>query len=287
MGRIVKIDVDNALEKSRLPSNYLDAGGINTHYVEMGEGVPTILIHGGGAGADGWGNWRSCIPLFAKACRTIAIDLVGFGRSDVPDPSGFVYDQDARDKQLADFITALNYDGKVNLVGNSTGGLTALGAAQLVPEKVNKVIMMGSAGIETGIINPLKALTEYDFTEQGIRRIIGSLANPNFNYDEDLVPYRHQLSIDPDVRKGYSAFMRWIGQEGGLHRPNDFIARLKHKTLVLHGKEDAVVPLASAYKLLELIENSWGYIMPHCGHWAMMEYPKEFTAQSLKFLMDD
>lgn len=287
MGRIVKIDVDNALEKSRLPSNYLDAGGINTHYVEMGEGVPTILIHGGGAGADGWGNWRSCIPLFAKACRTIAIDLVGFGRSDVPDPSGFVYDQDARDKQLADFITALNYDGKVNLVGNSTGGLTALGAAQLVPEKVNKVIMMGSAGIETGIINPLKALTEYDFTEQGIRRIIGSLANPNFNYDEDLVPYRHQLSIDPDVRKGYSAFMRWIGQEGGLHRPNDFIARLKHKTLVLHGKEDAVVPLASAYKLLELIENSWGYIMPHCGHWAMMEYPEEFTAQSLKFLMDD
>ncbi|MEM9879246.1 MAG: alpha/beta hydrolase [Pseudomonadota bacterium] len=287
MGRTVKIDAANAIEKARLPSRYLDAGGITTHYVEMGEGVPTILIHGGGAGADGWGNWRVCLPLFAKACHAMAIDLVGFGRSDVPDPEHFEYNQDARDQQLADFITALDYDGKVNLVGNSTGGLTALGAAQLVPNKVDKIIMMGSAGIKTGIITPLKALTEYDFTEQGIRRIIGSLANPNFKYDEDLVPYRHQLSIDPDVRKGYSAFMGWIGQQGGLHRPNEFIAQLKHKTLVLHGKDDAVVPLSSAYTLLELIENSYGYIMPHCGHWAMMEYPEEFTSQSLKFLFDD
>ena len=146
----------------------------------MGEGVPTILIHGGGAGADCWGNWRISMPIFAKRCRAIAIDLVGFGRSDAPDPENFTYSQDARDNQLAAFITALNYDGKVNLIGNSTGGLTSIGAAQLVPEKVNKVILMGSAGIETGIIGPLKALTEYNFQEDGIRRIISSLGKSKF-----------------------------------------------------------------------------------------------------------
>ena len=286
-GRTVSIEAGNSVEAQRLPSRYLDAGGIVTHYVEMGEGVPTILIHGGGAGADCWGNWRACLPLFAKRCHAIAIDLVGFGRSDVPDPAGFTYSQDARDQQLADFVTALNYPGKVNLVGNSTGGLTAIGAAQLVPDKVGKVILMGSAGIETGIINPLKALTEYDFTEEGIRRIIRSLANPSFDPGEDLIKYRHQLSIDPQVRKGYSAFMSWIGAQKGLHRPDDFIAKLKHPALVLHGKDDAVVPLSSAYRLLELIENSWGYIMPHCGHWAMLEYPEAFSAASLKFLFED
>lgn len=286
-GRTVAIDPANSIENERLPSKYLDAGGILTHYVEMGEGVPTILIHGGGAGADSWGNWRTCLPLFAEKCRAIAIDLVGFGRSDAPDPANFTYSQDARDQQLADFISALNYDGAVNLVGNSTGGLTALGAAQIVPDKVNKVILMGSAGIETGVNTPLKALTEYDFTENGIRRIIRSLANPSFNPGDDLIAYRHQLSIDPEVRKGYSAFMSWIESQKGLHRPEEFIAKLKHPTLVLHGKDDAVVPLASGYRLLELIENSWGYIMPHCGHWAMLEYPEEFSRASLDFLFAD
>lgn len=282
---MIDIAQPNSVEASRPASKFIEAGGISTHYVEMGEGRPTILIHGGGAGADCWGNWRSCLPLFAKHCRAIAIDLVGFGRSDKPDPEGFTYSQDARDRQLADFIIGLNA-GPVNLIGNSTGGLTALGASLLVPDLVNRVIMMGSAGIETGIITPLKALTEYDFTVEGIRRIVGSLANPAFAVEEDLIHYRHQLSIDPGVRAGYSAFMGWMKAQGGLHRPPEFLARMKHPTLVFHGKEDAVVPLSSAYRLLELIDDSRGYIMPHCGHWAMMEYPEEFSRVSCGFLFD-
>ena len=277
---------DNPIAASMPPSQYLNAGGIRTHYVEMGQGTPTILIHGGGAGADCWGNWRTCMPLLAKQVRAIGIDLVGFGRSDKPDPETFTYSQDARDKQLADFIEALDA-GPVNLVGNSTGGLTSLGAALLKPKLVNKVVMMGSAGIETGVITPLKALTEYDFTVEGMRRIIASLANPGFQVDEELIEYRYRLSIDPGVRSGYSAFMRWMEEQKGLHRPPEFLSRLKHPTLIVHGKQDRVVPLTSAHRLLELIENSWGYVMPHCGHWAMMEYPLDFSRVTLDFLLRD
>ncbi len=277
----------NPLLASRPQSNFLKSGDITTHYIEMGEGVPTILIHGGGAGADCWGNWRMCLPLFAKHVRAIAIDLVGFGQSDKPDPDeGFVYSQDVRDQQLADFIEALD-SGPVNLVGNSTGGLTSIGAALLKPELVNKVVLMGSAGIETGVIEPLKALTEYDFTPAGMRRIISSLANPDFEISDDLVEYRYQLSIDPGVRMGYSAFMGWINEQNGLHRPEEFIAKLKHPALVVHGKGDRVVPLESGYRLLELIENSHGHILPHCGHWAMMEYPELFTQVTLDFLTNN
>ncbi len=266
--------------------SYIDAGGIKTHYVEKGSGVPTILIHGGGAGADGWGNWMNSLPLFGERVRAIAIDLVGFGLSDKPDPANFVYSQDARDQQLAGFIEALDA-GPVNLVGNSTGGLTALGASLMKPDLVNKVVLMGSAGIETGVNEPLKALTEYDFTPDGMRRIINSLANPDFPVDERLITYRHQLSIEPEVRAGYSAFMGWIKENHGLHRSEEFIARLKHKTLVVHGKQDMVVPLSSGLRLLELIENSTGYLMPHCGHWAMMEYPEEFARVTMEFLLND
>ncbi|MEM8983948.1 MAG: alpha/beta hydrolase [Pseudomonadota bacterium] len=277
---------DNPILQSKPTPKYLTAGGIKTHYIESGEGVPTILIHGGGAGADGWGNWRTCLPLFAEKVRAICIDLVGFGLSDKPDPDEFTYSQDARDQQLADFIEALDA-GPVHLVGNSTGGLTAIGAALLKPDLVDKVILMGSAGIETGVNEPLKALTEYDFTPAGMRRIISSLANPDFPVSDDLIAYRHELSIEPGVRKGYTAFMSWIKAQKGLHRSDDFIARLKHKTLVVHGKQDVVVPLASGLRLLELIENSAGYLIPYCGHWAMMEYPELFTRVSLDFLLYD
>ena len=276
----------NPLLDAKPEGKYLDAGGIKTHYIEQGEGIPTILIHGGGAGADSWGNWRGSLPIFAEKTRAIAIDLVGFGRSDKPDPTDFVYSQDARDQQLADFIEALD-SGPVNLVGNSTGGLTSIGAALLKPELVNKVVLMGSAGIETGVNEPLKALTEYDFTPKGMRRIISSLANPDFPISDDLITYRHQLSIDPGVRSGYSAFMGWIESQKGLHRPEEFIAQLKHKTLVVHGKQDMVVPLSSGNRLLELIDNSTGYIVPHCGHWAMMEYPELFARITLDFLLND
>ena len=63
------------------------------------------------------------------------------------------------------------------------------------------------------------------------------------------------------------------------------MARIGHKTLVVNGKLDKVVPLGSAYRLLELIEHSWGYIIPACGHWAMIEKPEQFTAASLSFLL--
>ena len=120
-----------------------------------------------------------------------------------------------------------------------------------------------------------------------MRRIISSLANPDFEISEDMIDYRYNLSIEPGVRKGYSAFMSWIQEQRGLHRPDDFLAKLKHATLVVHGKLDRVVPLSSAHRLLELIENSYGSIFPHCGHWAMIEYPELFTKVTMQFLSDD
>lgn len=46
-----------------------------------------------------------------------------------------------------------------------------------------------------------------------------------------------------------------------------------------------VVPLANAWRLLELIEDSWGYFIPHCGHWAMLEAADDF-AQATRALLD-
>ena len=110
------------------------------------------------------------------------------------------------------------------------------------------------------------------------------MTNPDFSFDEELVNYRHGLSIRDDTRQAYNAVMGWIRDQGGLYYAEDYITRVSQQTLVVNGKLDKVVPLSSAYKLLELIKHSWGYIIPDCGHWAMIEKPVEFTAASLSFL---
>jgi 2-hydroxy-6-oxo-6-(2'-aminophenyl)hexa-2,4-dienoate hydrolase len=57
-------------------SHYVNADGISTHYFDEGRGPALILLHGGGAGADSYGNWRATLPLFAEHYRTIAVDMV-------------------------------------------------------------------------------------------------------------------------------------------------------------------------------------------------------------------
>ena len=68
---------------------FVDAAGIRTRILEEGSGDAVVLIHGGGAGADAEGNWKTTIPLFSKERRVIAVDMVGFGKTDKPDPAAW------------------------------------------------------------------------------------------------------------------------------------------------------------------------------------------------------
>jgi 2-hydroxy-6-oxo-6-(2'-aminophenyl)hexa-2,4-dienoate hydrolase len=78
--------------------------------------------------------------------------------------------------------------------------------------------------------------------------------------------------------------MAWIRDQGGLFYAEDDIRRVPAPTLVVNGKNDLVVPLRNAYRFLELLPNSWGYFIPHCGHWAMLEAPADFIAATSTFL---
>ena len=272
-----------ALDIAGAESRYIDVDGINTHYYEAGAGEALILLHGGGAGADSFGNWRGCLNSFAEHYHVYAVDMVGFGFTDKPDPTDYSYIQQARNGHIIALIETLGL-ASVNLIGNSMGGTTSMGVAIERPDLVNKLVLMGSAGVRAPITDELKSIMNYDYTTDGMLRIVRGLTNPDFRFDEELVNYRHGLSIQDDTKQAYNAVMGWIREQGGLYYEEDYISRVTQETLVVNGKLDKVVPLSSAYKLLELIENSWGYILPGCGHWAMIEKPVEFTAATLSFL---
>ncbi|HIL78515.1 MAG TPA: alpha/beta fold hydrolase [Methylococcales bacterium] len=262
---------------------YIDVNGVKTCYIEAGEGEPLILIHGGGAGANSYGNWFASLPLFSKRFRTIAIDMIGFGHSESPAVIGADYSQKTRYEHLAGFIKAMGFE-KASLVGNSMGGATAMGVAVEYPGLVDKLILMGSAGLNTEISEALMPILKYDFTKEGMVRMVQTLTNDDFEITEEMINYRHKNSVNPSNKEAYGHVMEWIKSQGGLFYEEDYIAKVTQKTLVVNGKDDLVVPLSHAYKFLQLINDSWGYIVPHCGHWAMIEHPEDFASAVSRFI---
>ncbi|MGE5146940.1 MAG: alpha/beta fold hydrolase, partial [Candidatus Eiseniibacteriota bacterium] len=140
------------------------------------------------------------------------------------------------------------------------------------------------AGLNTKLHADLMPVINYDFTREGMIRLIRALVNDNFVIDDDLVSYRYALASDPDTRRAYAATMDWIRQQGGLAYEPEMLRQVKVPTLVVNGKMDKVVPLENAYAFLSLIDNSWGYIIPDCGHWAMIEHPRDFASATLNFI---
>jgi 2-hydroxy-6-oxo-6-(2'-aminophenyl)hexa-2,4-dienoate hydrolase len=269
---------EQKLVSVRRTSRFIDAGGIKTHYIQCGTSGPAlVLVHGGGAGADAIGNWAGVMAAFGDRFRVFAVDMVGFGQSDKPDVATFGYSQTDRETHLAAFVSALNV-GPVTLVGNSMGGLTSLGVTRDYPQLVANLVLMGSAGIPIPMSPELQSIMQYDFTIAGMQRIVDALTGPNFKAPEGLVDYRYRLSIEPGTRAAYGAIVGWMKARGGLHIEDSQISAVKARTLVVGGKDDNVVPISCVYRFLELIDDSTGYIMPHCGHWPMIEYPDAFAA---------
>lgn len=265
------------------PSKRITANGIDTHYIEAGSGQPVIFVHGGGAGADGFGNWSRTLPILSREFRSIAVDMLGFGQTDKPD-GAFEYSQAARNVHLIGFIEALGLR-RVSLVGNSMGGCTSIGVAVERPDLVDKLVLMGSAGLTTEITPALKPVVQYDFTRDGMVALIRALTNDDFRIDDALVSYRYANAIDPNARRAYGRTMQWIRDQGGLAYDEGYISRVRAPTLVVNGKNDKVVPLPVALRFLDLIPRSWGYIIPNCGHWAMIEHTADFSATTRNFLV--
>ena len=140
---------------SATPSNpeigqSITAAGIRTNYLDSGgAGAPVLLIHGSGPGVSAWANWRLVMPALAQQARVIAPDMVGFGYTERPE--GFVYNMDAWVRQAVGLLDALGIE-RTDLVGNSFGGGLSLALAIAHPERVRRLVLMGSATFLIGML---------------------------------------------------------------------------------------------------------------------------------------
>ena len=128
---------------------YVKAKDLKLHYHEFGSGNAVICIHGAGPGASAWSNFKGNVDAFSKHYRTILFDMPQFGKSDKP------VIKDQRLKYVADaldgFMEAVGIE-KAHFIGNSMGGQAALKLAVDHPERVDKVVVIGSGVIKAGSI---------------------------------------------------------------------------------------------------------------------------------------
>jgi 2-hydroxymuconate-semialdehyde hydrolase len=262
------------------------ANGINTNYQDQGQGTPVLLIHGSGPGVTAWANWRLTIPALASRFRVVAPDMVGFGYTERP--AGVQYNMETWVSHALGFMDAMGIE-KAHVVGNSFGGGLALALAIRAPQRVGRLVLMGSAGIAFPITEGLDRVWGYTPSIETMRGLLDIFAYDRKLVNDELAKMRYEASIRPGFQEAFSSMFPAPRQRGvdGLASPEGSIRQLPHETLVVHGREDKVIPLASSYKLAELIPNSQLHVFGHCGHWTQIEHAARFNRLVGDFFAED
>jgi 2-hydroxymuconate-semialdehyde hydrolase len=261
------------------------AGGIETNVLDQGEGQPVLLIHGSGPGVTAWANWRLVLPELAKSRRVIAPDMLGFGYTERP--AGVVYSMDTWVNHLLGLLDALNIE-QTDLVGNSYGGAVALAFAIRYPARVRRLVLMGSVGVPFEITPGLDAVWGYEPSLANMRGLLDIFAHDRSLVTDELAELRYQASIRPGFQEAFAAIFpaprqRWVD---ALASPEADIRAIKHETLIIHGRDDQVIPLNNSLTLHQWISRSQLHVFGQCGHWAQIEHNRRFNQLVGDFLTE-
>ncbi|MBB36043.1 MAG: 2-hydroxy-6-oxo-2,4-heptadienoate hydrolase [Hirschia sp.] len=263
----------------------VNLNGIRTNYHDLGAGFPVMLIHGSGPGVSAWANWRLAMPGLSKVARVIAPDMLGFGYSDRPGKE--YYNKDQWLNQLLSLMDALEIE-RTDLVGNSFGGGISLAMAIRYPDRVRRIVLMGSAGLDLGLSDALDQVWGYTPSLDNMRRLLDIFAYDRALVTDELAELRYQASIRPGFQESFSEMFpaprgRWLTE---LASEEGLLREIPHETLVIHGREDLVVPLENGYRLAELIQRSQLHVFGQCGHWAQIEHAARFEKLVIDFIME-
>lgn len=259
-------------------------GRLRTNYHDVGDGPPLLLLHGSGPGVSAFANWRLTIQHLSPRFRILAPDLAGFGFTEVPDD--VEYTRQAWLEQIVAFLDAVGV-GKVSVVGNSFGGSMALALAISHPERVDRLVLMGSVGVPFELTAGLDAVWGYEPSPG----TMGTLMRETFAYDpalvtDDLVRMRYEASIRPGVQEKFAAMFpaprqRWVD---AMAHPEADVRAITHPTLLVHGRDDKVIPPSTSLTLHAWIDDSQVHLFGRCGHWTQIEHADAFGRLVADFL---
>lgn len=252
------------------------AGGLDTNYHDVGDGPPVLLIHGSGPGVTAYANWRLTMPALATQFRVIAPDMAGFGETERP--SGYAYSMDNWVDHALGLLDALGVE-RAHVIGNSFGGALALALAIRAPERVGRLVLMGAAGTRFTLTEGLDAVWGYTPSIANMRGLLDIFAFDRTLVNDELAKLRYDASVRPGYQEAFANMFpaprqRWVD---ALASDDAKLRALPHDTLIVHGREDRVIPLDSSMKLLALLPNAQLHVFGRCGHWTQIEHAARFN----------
>jgi poly(3-hydroxyoctanoate) depolymerase len=246
--------------------------------VRSGGGPPLLLINGIGASAEMWAPLVDHMP----ANELVAVDLPGTGSSP---PAR----RPLRIRSLALLLTRLldqlGYPS-VDVLGYSFGGIVAQELAWRAPDRVRRLILCASsAGAATLPPRPLPALlmlTPTRYQNRTVARyLLPLIAGGQTRRDPGVLEATLADRLaNPPSRRGYLhqlyAVTGWTS--------NPWLRRIRHRTLVVHGDDDPLVPLVNARNMAKIIPNARLHVVHGGGHLFLLDEPQSVADELTAFL---
>lgn len=260
----------------------IDAGGIETNYHEAGSGSPVLMLHGSGVGVSGYANWQYTLPEIGKRFRAIAIDMVGFGYSACPPDAQ--YSLDYWVSHVIGFLDAMGIE-KTHLLGNSFGGGLALALTARHPDRVGRTVLMGAIGTRFTMPEAFNAGHGYEPAEDRMRTLL-----KNFTYfpeiiTDEAVKLRFETSTRPGYQSTFEKLFPGTREQKMLAMvtPDDQIRSIENEVLLIHGREDRVVPTETSERIFRLLPRAELHMFGQCGHWSHLDQAPRFNRLVIDF----
>lgn len=250
--------------------------GQKIRYHESGAGDSVVIfLHGLGGYAD---NWVMNAPAFASRYHVFVPDQIGFGSSDKP----FL---NYRVQTMVDFLDAFYRKmgiQRATLIGNSLGGWIAAAYALAYPEKVDRLVLVDSAGLVSTTTDRNVLLGLNPSSVAGMRAVL------------NLILYNKAIVTDAFAEQAFAGHMR--NNDGytinafidSIQRREDVLdgrlGSIKQRTLVVWGAQDALTPIAMGNAMHEGIAGSEMVTLDQCGHVPQSECSGRFNEAVLNWL---
>jgi pimeloyl-ACP methyl ester carboxylesterase len=271
---------------AQVSSRYVDTPVARFHYTKTGHGPPVVLLPGGTLWIY---SYREIIPELAQHFTVIAVDLPGQGYTTLK-RHDFGYDLEAMSGALGSFLDAVGLP-RAAVVGHSWDGAVSLYFAERHPERVSRLVLIDSPGLDDPSSWDFRPL-EFPVVGEVIGKLMSKatfkatlrkgFAHPERLTRQEVDEYWAPLSLRRNRRA------MWMLQRN-LHYSltERRLGDVRAPTLVLWGDRDRFDEAWQASELGRRIPEATVRVLPGCGHMVHEDCPAQATAQLERFLEDD
>lgn len=255
-----------------IESRYVQVGPHRIRYLTGGEGPPLVFVHGVATQA------ADSAPLFRplmKGRRLYAPDLLGYGKSDKPRNASYSVAMQA--EIVRGFMDAAGLR-EADMIGVSMGGWVALRIAAERPERVRRLVLVSSAGLQYGT-----ELTETSFSATNLDELRASFA-----LQSDRLGWLPDFILRDMLRR--SRQKAWVTRRSmrSMLAGDDLLdrklERVRMPVLLVWGTNDRIVPFTLAAAMQREMPQARLVALEGCGHLAIIECRGEAMEAIVRFL---